>query len=196
VIGWLVPSAGQKIPVQPGWYLPPQKIPLAENRFLEVGKGAENTKEKSRPCFTSCENIQIWKLALVVILGFLFSKNRLGLRFIQISKNRPVLAIFKIPMNKLVWSRARGLIHLKGAYILKSWTETLTDILLGFLRYPNSLRETLSGIMDDFVFKSQNASLKNPLYETVQNGKTNNNHSCSEGETNNKTCKVFKFHCT
>jgi len=25
---WLVPSAGQKIPVQPGSYLPPQKIPL------------------------------------------------------------------------------------------------------------------------------------------------------------------------
>jgi hypothetical protein len=24
---WLVPSAGQKIPVQPGWYLPPQKVP-------------------------------------------------------------------------------------------------------------------------------------------------------------------------
>jgi hypothetical protein len=26
---WLVPSSGQKIPVQPGWYLP-----LAENRFF------------------------------------------------------------------------------------------------------------------------------------------------------------------
>jgi hypothetical protein len=25
--GWLVPSTGQKIRVQPGWYLPPQKIP-------------------------------------------------------------------------------------------------------------------------------------------------------------------------
>jgi hypothetical protein len=47
-----VPSAGQKIPVQPGWYLPPQKIRLAENRFLGAGKGAENTKEKSRRCFT------------------------------------------------------------------------------------------------------------------------------------------------
>jgi len=30
VTGWLVPSAGQKIPVQPGWYLPPQKIRLVE----------------------------------------------------------------------------------------------------------------------------------------------------------------------
>jgi len=32
-------------------YLPPQKIALAENRFLQTGKGAENTKEKSRQCF-------------------------------------------------------------------------------------------------------------------------------------------------
>jgi len=31
VTGWLVPSAEKKIPEQPGWYLPPQKIPLAEN---------------------------------------------------------------------------------------------------------------------------------------------------------------------
>jgi len=47
VTGWLVPSACQKIPVQPGWYLPPQKIPLVENRFLQAGNGAnENTKEK------------------------------------------------------------------------------------------------------------------------------------------------------
>jgi len=46
VTGWLVPSAGQKIPVQPGWYLPPQKTPLAKNRFLQAGKGAENTKGK------------------------------------------------------------------------------------------------------------------------------------------------------
>jgi len=52
VTGWLVPSTGQKISVQPGWYLPPQKIPLAENRFLQAGEGAENTKEKSRQCFT------------------------------------------------------------------------------------------------------------------------------------------------
>jgi len=48
VTSWLVPSAGQKISVQPGWYLPLQKIPLAEDRFLQTGKGAENTKEKSR----------------------------------------------------------------------------------------------------------------------------------------------------
>jgi hypothetical protein len=46
VTGWVVPSAGQKIPVQRGWYLPPQKIPLSENRFLQTSKGAENTKEK------------------------------------------------------------------------------------------------------------------------------------------------------
>ncbi len=53
VTGWLVPSAGQKIPVQPSWYLPPQKTQLAEYRFLQAGKGAENTKEKSRQCFYS-----------------------------------------------------------------------------------------------------------------------------------------------
>jgi len=51
VTGWLVPSASQKISVQPRSYLPRQKIPLAENRFLQAGKGAENTKEKSRQCF-------------------------------------------------------------------------------------------------------------------------------------------------
>jgi hypothetical protein len=45
------PLVSQKIPLQPGWYLPPRKIPLAENRFLQAGKGAENTKEKSRQCF-------------------------------------------------------------------------------------------------------------------------------------------------
>jgi hypothetical protein len=49
----VVPSAGQNIPAQPDWYLPPWKIPLAENRFLQAGKGAENTKKKSRQCFTA-----------------------------------------------------------------------------------------------------------------------------------------------
>jgi hypothetical protein len=39
VIGWLGPSAGQK-------------ILLPENRILQTPKGAENTKEKSRQCFT------------------------------------------------------------------------------------------------------------------------------------------------
>jgi hypothetical protein len=34
-----------------GWYLPPQKILLAENRFLQPGKGDESTKEKSWQCF-------------------------------------------------------------------------------------------------------------------------------------------------
>jgi hypothetical protein len=47
----MVPFAGQKIPEQPGWYLAVRKILLAENRFLQAGKGAENTKEKSRQCF-------------------------------------------------------------------------------------------------------------------------------------------------
>jgi hypothetical protein len=53
VTGWLVPSIGQKIPVQPSWYLPPQKIQLAARRFLQAGKGAENAMEKSRQCFTN-----------------------------------------------------------------------------------------------------------------------------------------------
>ncbi len=48
----MVPFACQKILVQPGWYLPSQKILLAENKFLKAGKGAENTKEKSRQCFS------------------------------------------------------------------------------------------------------------------------------------------------
>jgi hypothetical protein len=40
-----------------GWLLlPPQKIPLAENRFLHAGKGAENTEEKSRQCFTAAHS--------------------------------------------------------------------------------------------------------------------------------------------
>jgi hypothetical protein len=46
VTGWLVPSAGQKILVQPGWYLPRHKIPLAENRFLEGGRELNKYKGK------------------------------------------------------------------------------------------------------------------------------------------------------
>ncbi len=38
VTGWLVPSDGQKIPVQPSRYLPQQKILLVENMFLQAGK--------------------------------------------------------------------------------------------------------------------------------------------------------------
>jgi len=48
----LVPSAGQKIRLQLGCSFQPKKIRLAENRFLQAGKGAENTKEKSMQCFT------------------------------------------------------------------------------------------------------------------------------------------------
>jgi hypothetical protein len=47
VTGWLVTfRLVRTTRVQPGWYLPPQKIRLAENRFLQAGKGAENTKAK------------------------------------------------------------------------------------------------------------------------------------------------------
>jgi predicted adenine nucleotide alpha hydrolase (AANH) superfamily ATPase len=61
VRGWLVPSAGQKIPVQPGWKLPQQKNTLAENKFLQAGKGAENTNEKSRQCFMCEDNPVLFK---------------------------------------------------------------------------------------------------------------------------------------
>jgi hypothetical protein len=48
VTGWLVPSAGQK-------------TLLAENRFLQAGKGAENTKEKSRQLFTDRKEIVLFE---------------------------------------------------------------------------------------------------------------------------------------
>jgi hypothetical protein len=49
---WYLPLV-RRSPVQPGWYLPPQKDSLLaeNNRFLQTRKGAENTKEKSRQCF-------------------------------------------------------------------------------------------------------------------------------------------------
>jgi hypothetical protein len=68
VTGWLVPSAGQKIPEQPGWYLLLQKVPLAENRFLHAANGAENTKEKSRQCFPCRSDVSRCHQNLVIIL--------------------------------------------------------------------------------------------------------------------------------
>jgi len=56
---WLVPSAGQKIPVQPRWYLPPQKVPLAENKFLQAGNRAKNTKEKVRAMLSVFKNVHV-----------------------------------------------------------------------------------------------------------------------------------------
>jgi hypothetical protein len=44
-------QAGVPSQYKPGWYIPPQKTPFAENRFLQAGKGAE----KSRHCFMSEE---------------------------------------------------------------------------------------------------------------------------------------------
>jgi hypothetical protein len=46
----LVPSAGQKIPVKPGTF---QEILLAENRFFQAGKGAENTRKTAGALRTS-----------------------------------------------------------------------------------------------------------------------------------------------
>jgi hypothetical protein len=45
--GWLVHSAGQKIPVQLGWYLPLHKIPLAENTFLQAGQRELKIQKKN-----------------------------------------------------------------------------------------------------------------------------------------------------
>jgi len=42
------PTIVFRLPVQPGWHLPPQMVPLAEKRLLGAGRGAESTKEKSR----------------------------------------------------------------------------------------------------------------------------------------------------
>jgi len=44
-----------RLPVEPGWHLPQQMVPLAEKRFLQAGKGAETSKENSRQCFTHDE---------------------------------------------------------------------------------------------------------------------------------------------
>jgi hypothetical protein len=60
VLSWLIPSAAQKIPVQLGYYLPPQKILLVENRFLQASKGAENTMEKSRQCSMLIKNSSLF----------------------------------------------------------------------------------------------------------------------------------------
>jgi hypothetical protein len=44
---YLVPSPGQKIPVQPGRWKVPQKILLAENRFLQTRKGELKMQRKN-----------------------------------------------------------------------------------------------------------------------------------------------------
>jgi len=44
-----------RLPVEPCWHLPPQMIPLAEDRFLQAGSGADSTKEKCRQCSTHDE---------------------------------------------------------------------------------------------------------------------------------------------
>ncbi len=59
---WLVPSAGQKIPVEPGWYLPPQKILLAENRFLQLRELKMQRKNLG-------STLRIWKPAAVISFG-------------------------------------------------------------------------------------------------------------------------------
>jgi hypothetical protein len=52
VTGWLVTFCWSEDP-STAWLVPSTAIPLAdENWFLQASKGAENTKEKSRQCFT------------------------------------------------------------------------------------------------------------------------------------------------
>jgi hypothetical protein len=46
--------------------------------------------------------------------------------------------------------KVRGWIHLKWVYIPKTLIKTLINILLGSLRYVDSLKETLVRIIDDF----------------------------------------------
>jgi len=57
VTGWLVLSASQKSSVHSlaGTFHRIRSIRPAENRFLQAGKGAENTKEEFRLCFTEAE---------------------------------------------------------------------------------------------------------------------------------------------
>jgi hypothetical protein len=60
---WLVPSAGQKIPVQPDWYLPRWKIPLDESRFLHACKGCTKYKGKNWAVFYVTQNINLPKVS-------------------------------------------------------------------------------------------------------------------------------------
>ncbi len=46
-----MPSHGQKIAVEPGWYLPAQKILLAETAFFRQVMELK-IQRKSRQCFT------------------------------------------------------------------------------------------------------------------------------------------------
>jgi hypothetical protein len=55
----MIPSSGQKIPVQLGWYLPPQKVPLAENKFFQTQNGAENIKETVHAMLSVFKNVHV-----------------------------------------------------------------------------------------------------------------------------------------
>jgi hypothetical protein len=68
VASWLVPSACQNIPVQPAHYLPPQKILLVENRFLQASKGAENTIAIARKQVPLCYLSHLEKKTLDLFL--------------------------------------------------------------------------------------------------------------------------------
>jgi len=54
VTGWLVPSTSQKIPYSLASTFHCRRAPFLKTGFF-AGKGAENTTEKSRQCFTGRE---------------------------------------------------------------------------------------------------------------------------------------------
>jgi hypothetical protein len=55
VTGWLIPSTGQNIPIQPGWYLPPQqKIPLGEKTgFFRQARELKIQRKNPGSAFTT-----------------------------------------------------------------------------------------------------------------------------------------------
>jgi hypothetical protein len=54
-----------------------QKISLAQNRFLQAGKRAENTKEKSRQCLTGGES-KVGLMDKIIGLGVSFLNLKVG----------------------------------------------------------------------------------------------------------------------
>jgi hypothetical protein len=47
-----------------GWYLPPQKNPLAGNRFFQTGNGAENTKKNPGSALDIILKVQQFKFCI------------------------------------------------------------------------------------------------------------------------------------
>jgi len=76
---YLVPSAGQKIPVQPGRWKVPQKILLAENRFLQTRKG-ELKMQRKNPGSAFTVDVQLLRLKVHTVCRFCtFARTRYAL---------------------------------------------------------------------------------------------------------------------